>query len=167
MKPRNTTQEDRVNLRILECLAKHGRMPYAQIAETLKLSANAVRDRILSMERRGVIRSYHAVINGPALGRMVHVLALTEPAPRNPQAFKALAGHPNVVSVSESNGKYGLVVELQASSLDAVHDILAESLYNHGYELAEFISLGAALKEASHNPAPASAAVDRGVQVAR
>ncbi len=155
MKPRTATQEDRVNLRILECLAQHGRMPYAQIAETLKLSANAVRDRILSMERRGVIHSYHAVINGPALGRPVHVLALTEPAPRNPLAFKALHAHPNVVSVAESNGRYGLVVELQAASLDEVHEILAESLYKFGYDLAEFVSLGAPLKDARHT-APAA-----------
>ncbi len=163
MKPRNTTQEDRVNLRILECLAKHGRMPYAQIAETLKLSANAVRDRILSMERRGVIKSYHAVINGPALGRMVHVLALTEPAPRNPQAFKALADHPNVVSVAESNGRYGLVVELQAESIDAINDILEESLYKFGYDLAEFISLGAPLRQASHAPPPEALKTEKAV----
>ncbi len=156
MKPRTPTQEDRVNLRILECLAQHGRMPYAQIAETLKLSANAVRDRILSMERRHVIRSYHAVIDGPTMGRPVHVLALTEPAPRNPQAVKALQAHPNVVSIAESSGRYGLVVELQAQSLDEVHDILAESIYKHGYDLAEFVSLGAPLKDARHQVAPAA-----------
>lgn len=140
--------EDRVNLRILQCLAKHGRMPYAQIAETLKLSANAVRDRILSMERRGVIRSYHAVLDGPSLGRDVHVLALMEPAPRRPEALKVLQEHPNVVNLSESSGRYGLVVELQADSLDSVNDILQETLYEHGYELAEFVSLGRPLNKA-------------------
>ncbi len=149
----NTPQyEDRVNLRILQCLAKHGRMPYAQIAETLKLSANAVRDRILSMERRGVIRSYHAVLDGESLGRPVHVLALMEPAPRRPDALKELAKHPNVINISESSGRYGLVVELQADTLDKVNDILQDCLYEHGYELAEFVSLGRPLAKAGPEP---------------
>lgn len=141
-----TQQEDRVNLRILECLAQHGRMPYAQIAETLKLSANAVRDRILSMERRGVIRSYHAVLNGESVGRPLHVLAMMHPGPRKPEAVKRIRNHGSVVSVTESNGKYGLVIELRASNLDDVHAILRENLYADGFELAEVTTLGTPLK---------------------
>lgn len=145
MKKPENKQEDRVNLRILECLAKHGRMPYAQMAEMLKLSANAVRDRILSMERRGVIRGYQAVLNPDAMKRPVHVLALMEPGPARPEPITIITEHPNIISVSECSGRYGLVLEMQAESLDRVHEILRDTLYVHGFELAEFVSLGAPL----------------------
>jgi DNA-binding Lrp family transcriptional regulator len=154
MKRPESKHEDRVNLRILECLAKHGRMPYAQMAETLKLTANAVRDRILSMERRGVIRSYHAVISPDAVQHPVHVLALMEPAPGRSDALPSLSNHPNILSISECSGRYGLVLEMRAPSLDDIHEILRESLYEHGYELAEFISLGAPLSKAAKSRSP-------------
>lgn len=139
---KTTDQEDNVNLRILHCLSQHGRMPYAKIAESLRLSPNAVRDRVLSMERRGVIRAYRAVTDDPKLGRTCHVLALLQPVQPDSRALRAAQEHPDILEVHECGGRYGLMVEAVGQTVEAIDALLAELLYDHGFEPAEFIVLG-------------------------
>lgn len=143
MKKPRPQQEDAVNLRILECLAAHGRMPYAQVAEKLRLSPNAVRDRILSMERRGVIVSYHAIVDPQSVGYRCHALALMHPGPRADAAIQAAIKHPSVLEVQEASGRFGLIVEVVARDEMELHDILDGLFYEHGYELAQTVDLGA------------------------
>lgn len=133
--------EDSVNLRILRCLAEHGRMPHTKIAQTLGLSPNAVRDRILSMERRGVILNYHAVPDERQLGQPWHVLALLQPTQPQPDAVRLARTDPHIVGVSHASGRFGLLVEAIGASMEEIDDALATCLYSRGYEPASFVAL--------------------------
>lgn len=59
---------DRIDLRILAMLQRHGRATNAEIAESVNLSASACLRRIQRLEGDGVIAGYAAVLDPQAVG---------------------------------------------------------------------------------------------------
>lgn len=59
---------DALDERIVQQLARDGRVSNAQLAERVGLSASACSRRIQELERKGIILGYRAILNGAALG---------------------------------------------------------------------------------------------------
>jgi len=59
---------DPVDLNIVQCLARDGRISYAALGRLVNLSTAAVHYRVKALERRGVIRGYAARIDPVAVG---------------------------------------------------------------------------------------------------
>src|SRR6266850_2495318 len=59
---------DRTDRALLLALSRDGRRPAADLAKELGLSRQAVTERLRELERRGVVRGYHADIDPIALG---------------------------------------------------------------------------------------------------
>jgi Lrp/AsnC family leucine-responsive transcriptional regulator len=68
---------DEIDVRILRMLEANGRATYEEIARHVNLSANAVRGRVRSLHRRGVIRGIHADVDwaggGPTLEALIDI----------------------------------------------------------------------------------------------
>lgn len=62
---------DRIDREILEKLQTNARLPNAQIARELKLAPSGIHERIKKLERRGLIRGYHATLDAEKLGYCV------------------------------------------------------------------------------------------------
>jgi Lrp/AsnC family leucine-responsive transcriptional regulator len=65
---------DEIDVRILRMLEANGRATYEEIARHVDLSANAVRGRVRSLSRRGVIRGIHADVDWAGGGPTVEAL---------------------------------------------------------------------------------------------
>jgi len=59
---------DEIDKKILEILTKNARTPYTQIAKEVGLSEGAIRKRVASMEEKGLIKKYVAIIDLKKLG---------------------------------------------------------------------------------------------------
>ena len=57
-----------IDRRIVALLARDGRMSFTDLGKETGLSTSAVHQRVLRLEKRGVIRGYRAVIDPEALG---------------------------------------------------------------------------------------------------
>lgn len=60
---------DALDIKILETLQRKGRMPNAELAEMVNLSASACHRRVQRLEKDGYIRDYVALLNPRAVGR--------------------------------------------------------------------------------------------------
>src|SRR5688500_6835534 len=76
---------DATSRRLLLALSTDGRRSAAALAKQLGLSRQAVTERIRDLERRGVIRGYHADVDPGALGLGVQAhIRLTLDGSRGP-----------------------------------------------------------------------------------
>ncbi len=64
---------DSIDYQILKLLKNDGRMSHESIAKQVNLSRPAVRSRIISLERSGVISGYSTLIDYDALGFNIQV----------------------------------------------------------------------------------------------
>lgn len=54
---------DEIDNRIIELLIKNARLTYSEIGEEVSLSRVAVRNRVSALEKQGIIKGYHAVVD--------------------------------------------------------------------------------------------------------
>ena len=86
---------DKVDLQILTDLQSDGRMTNVELAKNAGISAPPCLRRVRVLEDTGIIKGYHADIDGEALGWGVVIFAfvgLTSQAETDLQAFEALVG---------------------------------------------------------------------------
>lgn len=134
---------DRLNLRILGSLCDHGRIPYTELAKDLRLSINTVRDRIIAMENRGVIRGYRAIVDEQRMGMPFRALALLEATgPTRATALQELLEDPMIRSAYRSNGRYDLVLEMVGQDFNQLQRTLERAVYPLGYGRARLVPLG-------------------------
>jgi Lrp/AsnC family leucine-responsive transcriptional regulator len=122
---------DAVDRRLLLALSRNGRRSAAALAKDLKLSRQAVTERIRDLERRGVIRGYRAEIDPLALGLAVRAhLRLTldgsSSSEREKDVLRRLTGNPQVRSVYRVSGEDCFVAEVVCRRIEDVTVILQE-----------------------------------------
>lgn len=81
---------DSIDQRIIEALARDGRLSWRDLGDLVHLSATSTADRVRRLERAGVIAGYRAVLDPAALGRTVRaVIDVALPPGGDPAAFEA------------------------------------------------------------------------------
>lgn len=70
----NVVELDAIAWKILECLQKNARLPFAELGRKVGLSTPAVAERVHRMEEAGVITGYHATVNVAKLGVPIRIL---------------------------------------------------------------------------------------------
>lgn len=70
----HTVELDAIAWKIVECLQKNARMPFAELGRKVGLSTPAVAERVHRLEEAGVITGYHACINVAKLGVPIRIL---------------------------------------------------------------------------------------------
>ncbi|MDD3807536.1 MAG: Lrp/AsnC family transcriptional regulator [Candidatus Marinimicrobia bacterium] len=71
---------DAIDKILLRALQEDGRMTYHELAEKTDLTVPAVRDRILKLKERGVIRGVHAVVDAKCLNKDITAFVMIESA---------------------------------------------------------------------------------------
>ena len=118
---------DDLNCRLIALLRADGRMSAAALAKILKVSRGTVQNRIDRLMTEGVILSFTVRLHPEAEpGRVRAFMSIAVEGRRAPAVMVALQGFPEVEAVHTTNGRWDMVVELSAASLEAFSRALDE-----------------------------------------
>lgn len=114
-----------VDQRIVDALSADARQPAAAIARKLGLARSTVQERIVRLERSGVIAGYTVRLGPAAAGRAVtaHVAITVDPK-RAAAVVGALATLTQVRTVHTVSGSYDLLAVVAGESTAAIDAIL-------------------------------------------
>jgi DNA-binding Lrp family transcriptional regulator len=113
---------------LISLLRNNARLPAATLASKIGVSRATVQNRLARLEREGVIAGYTLML-GESADTAAPVRALMTIAvdgPRAPEVMRSLRGLPCVRALHKTNGRWGLVAELQAETLDAFNAALGQ-----------------------------------------
>ena len=97
----------------------------AQIAKALRVSRGTVQNRMRKLEGAGTIVGYTVRLRPQAEGHHIRALmTVAVEGNRSEAVLKALAGDPAVEALHTTNGRWDIVVELRADSLEAFDAVL-------------------------------------------
>lgn len=112
---------DTIDLAILTALQADGRASNAALAETVGLSPSACSRRLNSLEKKGVIRGYHARVANRALGYSMTVIvhiSLSGQFQKTLREFEeAVKRCPNVLVCFLMSGEYDYILRVAAKDL--------------------------------------------------
>jgi Lrp/AsnC family transcriptional regulator, leucine-responsive regulatory protein len=110
---------DEIDRDILRSLAENGRLSYAKLSEAVRLSPNAVAERVRRLAESGVITGVHAAIDPVALGRPLTALIDLRLSPNGTpdQLERAAAEIDGIQEIAFVTGRFDF--QLRASCRDS------------------------------------------------
>ncbi|CAM5780214.1 AsnC family transcriptional regulator OS=Rhizobacter sp. Root404 OX=1736528 GN=ASC76_07195 PE=4 SV=1 [Rhizobacter fulvus] len=116
----NMTNLDDTDRELLALLRQDARLPVATLATKLKVARGTVQNRMKRLERDGVIVGYTVRVKPQAEGHRIRALmTIVVEGNRGAEVLHALRGHPNVTGLHSTNGRWDLIAELRADTLEA------------------------------------------------
>lgn len=124
---------DKTDREILAVLCEDSRVSAKDLAAALSLAETEVERRVKSLEERGVIVGYTAIVNtGAEDEEGVEALIEVKVTPQRGQGFDAIAGeiaaHAEVKNLYLMSGAYDLAVTVRGKSLAAVSRFVSEKI---------------------------------------
>jgi len=119
---------DMKDKKILEVLQKNARLPVSRIAKKVEMPADSVKYRIKRLEKLGVIRLYHAVLNFPLLGHPMYnytlfsLFAMGET--KEKEFVNFLISEPKITWISKTSGKWDFVIGICAKDFKELEELL-------------------------------------------
>lgn len=116
---------DDTDRELIGLLRDNAREPVVALAKKLRLARATVQNRLARLEKDGTIVGYTLRLKPAAEGSRVR--AVMTVAVEGNQAMEVLAklrGHPNVVALHTTNGRWDIVAELRADTLEAFDLVL-------------------------------------------
>lgn len=128
--PINLDSTDREIIRELE---QNARIPWAELGRRVSLTAPAVRDRVLRMQRAGVITGYGAWIDPATVGRGIgaFIRVTTESPSRHERLIEFATERGEVVELHSVTGDDSVVIRVQVGDLTEL-ERLTTSLSHFG-----------------------------------
>lgn len=134
---------DETNRQIIEVLRRDARTSIKAIAAKVGLARSSVRERLLRMEKEGVIRGYRVELGAEAGNGIVEAfLLLRLDKTPSPRTIACIVGSPHVVRCSSVGGETDVIVEVRVSdiaTLNRVRDEIAD--YPHVADLTTALIL--------------------------
>jgi DNA-binding Lrp family transcriptional regulator len=117
---------DDLDRRIVAELLEDARASYAQIGDTIGLSAPAVKRRVDRMRDAGVITGFSAVVDPGALGWTTEAfIEIFYDGARSPEeTYQSVRKHPEVVAAYTITGAADALVHLQARDIQHLEETL-------------------------------------------
>lgn len=115
---------------ILESLQKNGRATYAELAEQVQLTVSSARERVLKLERDGLIRGYAACLDAEKLG--MPVTAFVNVSTNNNASKLSMEQFPEVEDCYNIAGDDNLLLKVRAASPRALNQFLEKLLEIEG-----------------------------------
>ncbi|MGG1947776.1 Lrp/AsnC family transcriptional regulator [Trinickia sp. NRRL B-1857] len=116
---------DDVDRQLIGLLRDDARMPVVALAKVLRVARATVQNRLTRLENEGVIVGYTVRLKRAAEKHRIRALmSVAVQGNRAADIIKALRGHPNVTTIHSTNGRWDLIAELQADSLEEFDRVL-------------------------------------------
>ncbi len=123
---------DEIDLKLLEELQDDGRITNVELARKVGLTAPPCLRRMRSLEKEGVIRSYHADVDPAMLGYTITVFAMVSLKSQAEEDLKAFELHvaaiPNVRECHMLNGEIDFILKIVARDLQTFQELLTSKL---------------------------------------
>lgn len=117
---------DDVDRQLIALLRDNARTSVVTLAKHLRVARATVQNRIARLEENGVIVGYTVRLKPSAEKHRIRALmSIAVEGNRAADVVKALRGYPNVAAIHSTNGRWDLVAELQADSLENFDRVLA------------------------------------------
>ncbi len=119
------TSLDDTDRELIALLRDNARATVASLASKLRVARGTVQNRLARLEREGVIVGYTVRLKPQVEAHRIRALmSLTVEGNRAQEVLRSLRGHPNVSSLYSTNGRWDIVAELQAETLEAFDGVL-------------------------------------------
>lgn len=110
---------DKLDLSIIEALAKNSRTPFMEIARKLKVSESTIRKRVANLEKNGVIKKFSLVIDTNKAGIGNVALVGVDVAPEKYlDVAEKLAEFEEIKYAAMTTGDHMFMLEIVAKSDD-------------------------------------------------
>lgn len=129
---------DDIDRELLSLLRANARTPVAALAKALRVARGTVHNRIARLEREGTIVGYTVRVKPQVEERRITALmTLAVEGNRADAVIRALRGDPAVQTLHTTNGRWDIVVELRADSLEAFDRVLGRIRLIDGVAVSE------------------------------
>ena len=113
--------------RIVDLLAKDGRISYTDLGKTLGMSTSAVHQRVRRLEQRGIVKGYTAKVDHRALGQQITAFLSITPidpgAPDDiPERLREITAIEECHSVA---GDENYILKVRVETPTALEDLIA------------------------------------------
>jgi DNA-binding Lrp family transcriptional regulator len=117
---------DEIDRKLIGLLRDNARLPASALAKSLKVSRGTVQNRLAKLERDGTIAGYtirvRPTIDDP---RIVALTTIAVEGNRTEQVLRALRSDPSIVTLYTTNGRWDLVAEIRADTLQSFDQVLS------------------------------------------
>ena len=121
---------DHIDQKIIELLAENSRISYVDIASQVNLSRTAVKLRVESLEREGIIEKYTVIINPEKIGRTVSAYCDIEVKPEGlNHVIEKLKNMKFVTDLYQMTGSSRLHMHAVLSSNEELEHFIRKELY--------------------------------------
>ncbi|HBN32043.1 MAG TPA: AsnC family transcriptional regulator [Rhodobacteraceae bacterium] len=129
---------DITDQKLIAALRQDGRASISALAATLNLTRTTVRSRMQSLQQSGEIIGFTAVLRGDAAHAPVRSQMMIAIEGRGTErVIRQLSAMPSVDALHTTNGKWDLIAELSADSLEELDGILRQIRLLEGIATSE------------------------------
>jgi len=116
---------DDLDRRLIGLLRDDARASVASLAKTLNVARGTVQNRLTKLERDGTIAGYTIRVR-PKIDeqRIVALMTIAVEGNRLETVLRTLRGDPSIVTLYTTNGRWDLVAEIRADTLQAFDEVL-------------------------------------------
>jgi DNA-binding Lrp family transcriptional regulator len=116
---------DNTDRQLIALLRLNARATVASIAKSLHVARGTVQNRMARLERDGTIAGYTVRLKPQAdQHRIAALMSIAVEGNRGESVLRALRGDPAVEALHTTNGRWDIVAELRADSLEAFDRVL-------------------------------------------
>ncbi len=116
---------DDIDRELISILRADARTPIVALAKKLKVARATVQNRLTKLEASGMILGYTVRLRPEAESQRVRALTTIEIEGNNGESVRRLLrGNPNVVALHSTNGRWDLIAEIRAESLEGFDRVL-------------------------------------------
>jgi len=117
---------DDTDMRILAELIKNSSLSVPKLSKKIDVNASVVYSRIKRLLKRRLIKRFTVMVNEELLGYLVTaIIGLNMDAKLRDSILEELLRFDEVRGISEVTGRFDLIVEVKARSLDELHDTIS------------------------------------------
>jgi DNA-binding Lrp family transcriptional regulator len=117
---------DDLDRQLVGLLRGNARLPAATIARTLRVARGTVQNRIARLEQEGVIAGYTVRLAAPDDDRRITALMLIAVEGNNVEkVLRSLRGDASVSTLHTTNGRWDIIAELRADTLEEFDRVLS------------------------------------------
>ncbi len=118
---------DDIDRQLIGLLRDNARLSVVALAKELRMARATVQNRLTRLERDGVIQGYTVRLKPQVEAQRIRALmSVAVEGTRTAEVLRALRGHPAVGALHSTNGRWDLVAELRADTLEAFDRVLGD-----------------------------------------
>jgi Lrp/AsnC family transcriptional regulator for asnA, asnC and gidA len=120
---------DELDMKILTELSRDASISVPQLSKKLNINSSVLYSRIKRLSKRNLIRKFTIVVNENLLGLNIKAtVGINRDPKRKEMIHQELLQIPEIRYLSEVTGRFDMIVNVNASTLEELHNIVIERI---------------------------------------